>query len=73
MVTNMGQITSPLPNRAESKNPLTFFLSPFADRFSAEGAMSASGWGLAPGIRLHQQQALKARFNQAAGSNGCRK
>jgi hypothetical protein len=32
--------------------------------FSAEGATSTSAWGVAPGIRLQQQQALKARFNQ---------
>jgi hypothetical protein len=32
--------------------------------------MSTSAWGLAPGIRLHQQQALKARFNQAGDQTG---
>jgi hypothetical protein len=40
---------------------------------SANGAMLASAWDDAPGIRLHKQQALKARFNQARGSNSCRK
>jgi len=31
---------------------------------SAEGATSTSARGVAPGVRLQQQQALKARFNQ---------
>jgi hypothetical protein len=33
--------------------------------FSAEGAISTSAWGVAPGIQLQQQQTLKARFNQS--------
>ena len=36
-------------------------LSSFAYVFSAEGATSTSAWGIAPGIQLQQQQALKAR------------
>jgi crossover junction endodeoxyribonuclease RuvC len=32
--------------------------------FSAEGAISTSAWGVAPGIQLQQQQALKARLNR---------
>jgi len=32
--------------------------------FSAEGAISTSAWGAAPGIQLQQQQALKARLNR---------
>jgi len=32
--------------------------------FSAEGAISTSARGIAPGIQLQQQQALKARLNQ---------
>ena len=31
--------------------------------FSAKGAVSPLAWGNAPGIRLSQEQALKARFN----------
>jgi hypothetical protein len=31
--------------------------------FSAKGAVSSLAWGNAPGIRLIQKQALKARFN----------
>ena len=31
--------------------------------FSAKGAASPLAWGNAPGIRLSQKQALKARFN----------
>ena len=32
---------------------------------SAKGAMSGLAWGTAPGIRLDDLQALKARFNRA--------
>jgi hypothetical protein len=45
-------------------NPLSWRTSPFPYVLSAEGATSTSAWGVAPGIRLQQQQALKARFNQ---------
>src|SRR6266446_2711747 len=33
--------------------------------FSAKGAISIPAWGDAPGIRLSDKQALKARFNRA--------
>ncbi len=56
-----------------AKNPLTIILPLFADLFSAEGAMSALAWGIAPGIRLCKQQALKVRFNRVSGLNCCRK
>jgi hypothetical protein len=45
-------------------NPSFWRTSPSGKVFSAEGATSTSAWGVAPGIRLQQQPALKARFNQ---------